>query len=381
MLGSSSVAPGAAQRGLQARHELARAERLGDVVVGARLQRPDLLLLLADGGQHEDRHLAPLAQRARHLHAVAVRQHQVDDRRLRRAHRREVERLRGGFGGHRLEAGLAQHHLQRAHDLRLVVDHEHARRLGRGRRRLRAHAAAPPAGATGGGRRLARARRPSATPTGSAPSAALFAAAPRSGSSNTNVAPWPGSDSTCSDAAVRLGEAPRDRQAEPRAAVPAGGRAGAVERLEHALELRRRDARAAIDHAHDHAVARRPLLLGAARRRRPPPLATGRRAPRQAAHRARAHRHRMPAGVPARVLEHVHERPLHLHRVDAHQRQVAVDREAELLRARRQLAAAPRGSAPRPRSTPCAARPRPLPAARGRAGCRPAATAAAPPPG
>ena len=34
--------------------------------------------------------------------------------------------------------------------------------------------------------------------------------------------------------------------------MPAAGRAGAVERLEHALQLRRRDARAPIDDAHDH---------------------------------------------------------------------------------------------------------------------------------
>ena len=40
-------------------------------------------------------------------------------------------------------------------------------------------------------------------------------------------------------------------------------------------------------------------------------------------------RHRVPARVPAGVLQHVHERALHLHRVDPHERQVTVDREAE----------------------------------------------------
>ena len=45
-----------------------------------------------------------------------------------------------------------------------------------------------------------------------------------------------------------------------------------------------------------------------------------------------------------------------------------------------QLCPAPRRSPPRPRSTRAAARPRRPPDARGRAGCRPAATAAAPPP-
>ena len=87
-VGSSSLGRRAAQRRLQARHQLARAERLGDVVVGARLERAHLLLLLAHRREHQDRHLAPLPQPARHLHAVSVREHQVDDRRLRRAHAR-----------------------------------------------------------------------------------------------------------------------------------------------------------------------------------------------------------------------------------------------------------------------------------------------------
>ena len=52
---------GAPQRRLQARDELARAERLGHVVVGAGLQRAHLLVLLADRRQHEDRHLRPLS--------------------------------------------------------------------------------------------------------------------------------------------------------------------------------------------------------------------------------------------------------------------------------------------------------------------------------
>ena len=58
---------GTAQRRLQPGDELPRAERLGDVVVGARLQRAHLVVLVADRGQHHDRHLAPLADRAAHL--------------------------------------------------------------------------------------------------------------------------------------------------------------------------------------------------------------------------------------------------------------------------------------------------------------------------
>ena len=58
--------------------------------------------------------------------------------------RREVERLLRRRRGHRLEAGVAQHDAQRAQDLRLVVDDEHApaRRGG--------HSARPPAAGAGG---------------------------------------------------------------------------------------------------------------------------------------------------------------------------------------------------------------------------------------
>src|SRR6476646_10304371 len=92
-------------------------------------QRLDLALLLADGGEDEDRHLAPLADPPRHLDAVEIGQHQVDDRRLRRAHGDKVERLLAGRRRHRLEAGVAEDHAQGADDLRLVVAAEDAARL------------------------------------------------------------------------------------------------------------------------------------------------------------------------------------------------------------------------------------------------------------
>jgi hypothetical protein len=115
-----------AQRRLQPRHELTRAERLGHVVVGAGLESAHLLLLLTDRRQDEDRHRRPLAQVASDLDAVAVGQHQVEDRGVRRAHGGGVERLRGGGRRDDLEAGLAQHDAQGAQDLRLVVADEHA---------------------------------------------------------------------------------------------------------------------------------------------------------------------------------------------------------------------------------------------------------------
>ena len=128
---------------MQPRDELARAERLGDVVVRAGLQRADLVVLVADRGEHEDRHLAPLARRAADLDAVAVGQDEVEDRRVRALQRRDVQRLGGGLRRQRLEAGLAHHDLQRAHDLRLVVADEHALRRRSRQTRLAGRAVRP----------------------------------------------------------------------------------------------------------------------------------------------------------------------------------------------------------------------------------------------
>ncbi len=160
-----AVGPRAAQHRMQARDELARAERLRHVVVRAGLERAHLLLLLADRREHDDRHGAPLAQAARDLDAVAVGQHEVEDRRVRRAQRRRVQRLGRRRGGDHVEAVVAQGDPQRAQDLRLVVADEDARTLAHRAR----HATPAPADAVAG--------------------------AGSSGSSTTNDVPWLGSDS------------------------------------------------------------------------------------------------------------------------------------------------------------------------------------------
>src|SRR6185503_545921 len=71
-----------AENRLQAGDQLARPERLGDVIVRTGVERPDLLLLLADRGENEDRHLAPRPQLGAYVHSVSVGQNQVDDRRV-----------------------------------------------------------------------------------------------------------------------------------------------------------------------------------------------------------------------------------------------------------------------------------------------------------
>ena len=128
--------------------------------------------------------------------AAPVGQEQVEDHRLGRAHRRLRERVPRGRRGVDGVAGVAQLHLERAQDLPLVVDDEHARA---------AHAGPPH-------RRRARTRTSRRGPV-------------------VRLEP--------EAAAVHLEEAARDREPEPRAARAVRVRA-ARERLEDRLALVRR---------------------------------------------------------------------------------------------------------------------------------------------
>ena len=76
---------GAAQQRLDARQQLARLERLGQVVVGAELEADDAVHRLAARGEHQQRQVARArvgAQLAAEVEAVAVGQHQVEHQRV-----------------------------------------------------------------------------------------------------------------------------------------------------------------------------------------------------------------------------------------------------------------------------------------------------------
>src|SRR5439155_26459215 len=103
------------------------AERLRHVVVRAGVERGDLLGLVADDGEDDDRRRAPRAQLARDVGAARVRQHEVEDHRVGRTHRRQRQRLLPRRRRVDLVAGAAQARLERAEDLRLVVDDEDTR--------------------------------------------------------------------------------------------------------------------------------------------------------------------------------------------------------------------------------------------------------------
>ena len=74
-----------AQHRVDARDELARIERLGQVVVGAHLEADDAVDVLALGRQHDDRHgLAGAAQAPADGQPVLAGQHQVEHDQVRR---------------------------------------------------------------------------------------------------------------------------------------------------------------------------------------------------------------------------------------------------------------------------------------------------------
>src|SRR6476661_3013823 len=122
----------ASQEGANTGQELADAERLGQVVVGSRVERPDLVGLVLHRGDEEDGRREPVAQLGAHLGAVAVGQHQIEDHEVGRRERRRGQRLGGaGRRGYPV-ARLRERDLERPPDRALVVDDEDQRLAAHG---------------------------------------------------------------------------------------------------------------------------------------------------------------------------------------------------------------------------------------------------------
>ena len=114
------------QRGPEPRRQFADAERLLDIIVGAEIERLDLLRLAVARGQDDHRRRRELADVAQHVLAVAVGQAEVEDDEIGRAGRRQPQSLCAGFGHLHLKAGGGQRNREKPLDLRLVVDHQNA---------------------------------------------------------------------------------------------------------------------------------------------------------------------------------------------------------------------------------------------------------------
>src|SRR5262249_9118518 len=132
-----------AQRRPHAREQLVHAERLGDVVVGAEIERRDLAGLVPAARQDRDRHaLVARAQGAQEVEALHVGQPEIENDQIRLL----LQELQRGLAVRRFQHLIAlrgEAHAQQLANRGLVVDHQD---LERGR----AHAAVSSCLACGG---------------------------------------------------------------------------------------------------------------------------------------------------------------------------------------------------------------------------------------
>ena len=113
-----------AEDGFHSRHELARIEGLGHVVVGADLEADDAVDVVTAGGEDDHRHVAGLADLLADGQAVHLRHHYVEDDEV-RAHRlRPLERLLAVRRGLDPEALVVQVETGELDDVLLVIDDE-----------------------------------------------------------------------------------------------------------------------------------------------------------------------------------------------------------------------------------------------------------------
>ena len=120
-----------AQDRLDPQDDLARAERLGDVVVGAELEADDAVELLALRGQHDERQAGGRGvalEQARELEAVEARQHQIEDDEVGETAANRLESAVAPAFDRHSEAGALEVELQHFGDVRLVFDDQNARR-------------------------------------------------------------------------------------------------------------------------------------------------------------------------------------------------------------------------------------------------------------
>ena len=127
-----AVGSRAAKNRLHAGDELARVERLRQVVVGADLEADDLVDVLVARGEHQDRHLGAAAQTAADLDPVDVGQHQVEDDQRRLLALGFRQRVLPGLGNVHVVARVLEVERDERRDRGFVLDDEHFLRCVQG---------------------------------------------------------------------------------------------------------------------------------------------------------------------------------------------------------------------------------------------------------
>ena len=98
--GGGAFGRGAAQHGLDTRHQLLGLKGLGHIIIRAQFQSQHLVEGFVARSEHDDGHLAGLADLLEHLQAVHAGQHHVQQDQSRRFALESLQRLvsAGGFG-------------------------------------------------------------------------------------------------------------------------------------------------------------------------------------------------------------------------------------------------------------------------------------------
>ncbi len=112
------------ERSPEPREELVHPERLGDVVVGAGVQRGDLVGLGVAHRQDDDRDAAPAPNAFDHFDAADAGEAEIDDHDVGTAAGHKVERVFAGLGEVDVEPAGPEVDANRAADLSFVVDDE-----------------------------------------------------------------------------------------------------------------------------------------------------------------------------------------------------------------------------------------------------------------
>src|SRR5665811_1610086 len=115
---------GATQPGTHAGDELLRLERLGDVVVGTRLQAEDDVDGVALGGQHDDRHPRLAPDQSADLGAVLAREHEVQQDEIGLTTSERLERVVAVCAEEGFETLRAQDDADHLGQRDVVVDHQ-----------------------------------------------------------------------------------------------------------------------------------------------------------------------------------------------------------------------------------------------------------------
>ena len=97
--GQGAVQGRTAQGGADSGHQLGGAEGLGDIIVGAGVQRLHLLFFLGSGRDDDDRQIAPLSDIADHVDAVHVGKAQIQQDQIRAPGSRQRQAVCGAACG------------------------------------------------------------------------------------------------------------------------------------------------------------------------------------------------------------------------------------------------------------------------------------------